>query len=362
MSSFDLAREIREEEAFRSIPIIIITPVGNPGDGKTCSDMKIEGYLTKPIVERKLRKTIERILGLKEAGKRDGEFHPVTKYTSAEADRKDIRVLLAEDYPTNQEIAKRHLAQAGYQVDLAENGKLAVDAFKSKHYDLILMDVQMPVMDGCDATKAIREIEAQIAAMENGNAAQTIHRVPIIAMTAHALQEYKELCLEAGMDDFLSKPLTRKDLLAITAKWLKLRSVPQSTSIESVMNPPSVDDGETLPEAIHTGLPINLEKAIDEFEGDRELVAEVITGFTKKVGEQLVTIREALFCGDAETVRREAHSIKGGAAGLTAGDLAKVAFELESKGKSKDLSGAAQIVDALETKFEVLRRYVEEKF
>ena len=91
-------------------------------------------------------------------------------------------------------------------------------------------------------------------------------------------------------------------------------------------------------------------------------MANVIAGFTKKVSEQLVTIREALARGDAETVRREAHSIKGGAAGLTADDLAKVAFELEIKGQSKNLTGADQIVDALETKFEALRRYVEEKF
>lgn len=356
MSGFDLAGEIRKEDDFRTIPLIIITPVGNPGDGKTCSDMGIEGYLTKPIAERKLRKTIERVICPKETGERAGEFHPVTKYTSLEMERKEIRVLLAEDYPTNQEIAKRHLAQAGYQVDLAENGKLAVDAFKSKHYDLILMDVQMPVMDGCDATKAIREIEAQLAGMENGNATQSIHRIPIIAMTAHALQEYKELCLAAGMDDFLSKPLTRKDLLAIAAKWLNVKSKPAKQK-------PDADTGDNMPpKTISNNLPIDLERAIDEFEGDMELLKEVIAGFTKKVSEQLVTIREALSCGDAETVRREAHSIKGGAAGLTAGDLAKVAFELENKGKSKDLSGAGKIVNALENEFKTLRHYVKEKF
>ena len=289
------------------------------------------------------------------------EIDPATKYTSAEMQRKDIHILLAEDYPTNQEIAKIHLSQAGYLVDLAENGKQALEAFKSNHYDLILMDIQMPVMDGYKATKAIREIEAQLAGMKNGNTSQAIHRVPIIAMTAHALQEYRELCLEAGMDDFLSKPLTRKELLAIVAKWLKLSFVSQSTSLASAQSLSSDDDGEIHPETVHTGSPINLDRAIDEFEGDRNLVAEVIAGFTKKVSEQLVTIREALARADTETVCREAHSIKGGAAALTAGDMAKVASELEIKGQSKDLTGADQMVDALETKFEALRRYVKEK-
>ena len=290
------------------------------------------------------------------------EIDLATKHTNAEMQRKDIRILLAEDYPTNQEIAKIHLAQAGYLVDLAENGKLALEAFKSNHYDLILMDIQMPVMDGYKATKAIREIEAQLAAAENRNASHAIQRVPIVAMTAHALQEYRELCLEVGMDDFLSKPLTRKGLLAIVTKWLQLSHVTQSTSSVSARSLPSDYNGETRPEAMHTGTPINLERAIDEFAGDRKLVAKVIAGFTKKVSEQLVTIREALARGDTETVRREAHSIKGGAAGLTADDLAKVAFELEIKGQSKNLTGADQIVDALETKFEALRRYIEEKF
>ena len=356
MSGFDLARKIRDEEAFRSIPVMLITPFGNPGDGKTCSDMGIEGYLTKPITERRLRKTIERVLYPKVAGGNARAMHLVTKYTSEEMERKAIRILLAEDYPTNQEIAKRHLTHAGYQVDLAENGKLAVDAFKSKHYDLILMDVQMPVMDGCQATKAIREIEAQLAAMENGNASQSIHRVPIVAMTAHALREYKELCLGAGMDDFLSKPLTRKDLLAITAKWLKVKSKQAARNTISATG----QDGAT--KAINTGLPIDLERAVDEFEGDRELLTEVVAGFTKKVSEQLVMMRDALACGDAETIRREAHSIKGGAAGLTAGNLAKVAFELESKGQSKDLCGAGEIVDRLERQLKALQRYIKENF
>jgi PAS domain S-box-containing protein len=282
------------------------------------------------------------------------EIDLVTRHTKIEMDRKNIRILLAEDYPTNQEIAKRHLAHAGYQVDLAENGKLALDAFRLKHYDLILMDIQMPVMDGFQATRAIREIEAKLAAMENTDATKMLHRVPIVAMTAHALSEHKDLCLEAGMDDFLSKPLTRKDLLAIVAKWLNVKSKPATIN-------PVADTGQDIaPQAILPGLPIDLERAINEFEGDRKLVAEVIAGFTKKVSEQLVTMREALACGDAETVRREAHSIKGGAASLTADDLAKVAAELELKGKSKDLSGADKIVHALETKFEALRRYVEE--
>ena len=362
MNGFDLAREIKRVESLRSIPIIISTSFGNPGDGRTCRDIGIEGYLTKPIRERNLRRTVESVLWPNVSGESVSEIEFVTKYTPADMDRKEIRILLAEDYPTNQEIARRHLEYVGYEVDIAEDGKQALDAFKLRQYDLILMDIQMPVMDGYQATKAIRKIEAELATMGNENATQKIQRVPIIAITAHALREDKELCLDAGMDDFLSKPLTQKKMLAMTAKWLKPKSIRSNLFRTDEMNPDSETLQDVSPTAILKGKPIDLERAIDEFEGDKELLSEVIAGFTKKVSEQLGTIRKALSRDDAETVRKEAHSIKGGAANLTAMDLSKVAFELESKGKSKDLKGAGEIADKLERKFNVLRRYIEKNF
>ncbi|MEI7637835.1 MAG: response regulator [Syntrophus sp. (in: bacteria)] len=363
MNGFDLAREIRSIEFLNSIMIIIISSYGNPGDGKTCRDIGIAGYLTKPITEIGLCLAIESVLGTSLSSETGGEINLVTKYTGAEGKRKEFHVLLADDYPTNQEIAKRHLERAGYQVDLAENGKLALEAFKRKHYDLILMDIQMPIMDGYQATKAIRKIESELAAMESENTLETMQRVPIVAITAHAMREYKELCLESGMDDFLAKPLTRKELLAMATKWLKSSSI-QSSSSEASFSSPSLETGKDVPLIIagKPGKPIDMEKAIDEFEGDKELLSEVIVGFTEKVIEQIETIRAALSCGDAETVRIEAHSIKGGAASLTAENLSKVASDLESKGKSKELNGAYEILDNLEREFDVLRRYIKENF
>ncbi len=116
------------------------------------------------------------------------------------------------------------------------------------------------------------------------------------------------------------------------------------------------------PIEVHPSKPIDWERAIKEFEGDEKFPSEVIEGFTKKVSEQIGTIRKALSCGDAETVRKEAHSIKGGAANLTAEHLSRVASELEGKGKSKELNGAGEIVDGLEREFKTLRRYVQENF
>ena len=207
-------------ESFSAVPIIVITAYSNVGDGKICRDIGIKGYLPKPFREKDLRRIIERVLWSSMRGETGGKIDLVTRHSIAEEAQRR-RVLLAEDYPTNQMIAKRHLEHAGYQVDLAEDGKQAVDAFKRYHYELIFMDVQMPAMDGYQATKAIRELESELALMENRKIGETIPRVPIIAMTAHALRENEELCLASGMDDFLTKPFTREDLLAMASKWLE---------------------------------------------------------------------------------------------------------------------------------------------
>jgi CheY-like chemotaxis protein len=280
---------------------------------------------------------------------------------SSEEEVRMRSILLVEDYPANQMIATRHLENAGYHVDTAEDGEQAIDAFKCKHYGLILMDVQMPVMDGYQATKAIRKLESELAAMDKTNADETMRRVPIIAMTAHAMIEDKAICLEAGMDDFLSKPYTKEELLSVASKWLELSA---KLVIQPVLaqNPNVETSQDIIPIAVHADNPIDIEKAIEEFEGDKQFLSEVIEGFIMDVSKQIGTIRKALSCGDAETVRNEAHSIKGGAGNITAKALSRVAFELEIKGKSRELNGVGEIVDNLEREFETLRKFIQEKF
>ena len=167
MSGFDLAREIRTMEALKEIPIIILTSVGTIGDGKSCRDIGVQGYLTKPIRRDDLHKAIESVLHLSMREQVQAVPKLVTRHTVTEEYRKDVQILLVEDYPTNQQVAMRHLRGAGFQVDLAENGQEAVKAYKRSHYDLILMDIQMPVMDGYEATKAIRNWEEKLKAQSS---------------------------------------------------------------------------------------------------------------------------------------------------------------------------------------------------
>jgi CheY-like chemotaxis protein/HPt (histidine-containing phosphotransfer) domain-containing protein len=304
--------------------------------------------------DKELRRTIECLLAPSLSCVNNSGSDFMTSYASAENGRIEIRILLVEDYPTNQAIAKRHLEHAGYQVDLAENGAVAVEAFRCGYYDLILMDVEMPVMDGCQATRAIRELEAE-------RAPEKTHRVPIVAMTAHAFREKKELCLAAGMDDFLSKPVTKNELISMVAKRLTISMSRSSIPSDGVdLSQPAITGPEASPHAVRSGKPIDLERAIDEFDGDKELLSEVIAGFTDNVSRQIASMREALSCDDAETLRREAHAIKGGAAGLTADHLSTIAAILENKGKSKDLHDAGEVLTDLEREFDALRRYIQQ--
>ena len=166
---------------------------------------------------------------------------PFTARLSPERTREQVRILLVEDYPTNQAVAMKHLSEAGYLVDLAENGEQAVDYYERGTYNLILMDIQMPIMDGYEATKAIRALEIKGSHREmdgiqrdstSDHPSSSIERIPIIAMTAHAMKGYRQKCLDAGMDDYVVKPLRKKKLLSMVDQWA-------SGNCESAFNEPA---------------------------------------------------------------------------------------------------------------------------
>jgi signal transduction histidine kinase/DNA-binding response OmpR family regulator/HPt (histidine-containing phosphotransfer) domain-containing protein len=369
MDGFDLAREIRKLEALKEVPIIVLTSVGRIGDGKKCRDIGIEGYLAKPVRRGELFKAIKSVFGLSS----EGESVPrlVTRHSLSEDSRKEVQILLVEDYPTNQQVAMRNLQNAGYQVDLSENGQQAVEACKRKRYDLILMDIEMPVMDGYEATKAIRRLESQFTNIgEKIEGSDVIaERTPIVAMTAHAIEEHRQMCIESGMDDFLTKPLRKKELLDMVEKWVSLRA---GSVRESLLSTDGARQHGPISEALAEGkgdkqtpkpnqseAPMDFEKALGEFEGDRPFLMEVLGGFISNVKGQITTMKKAISDGDQEVLAREAHSIKGGAANLCADDLSQVAFRLETIGKSGTLAEGAEVLERMEGELLHLEKYAE---
>ncbi len=238
------------------------------------------------------------------------------------------RILLVEDYATNQLVASRHLRAAGLQVDIAENGRQAVDVCERQTYDLILMDVQMPVMDGYEATAAIRRLEAGAAPRTSGADAPR-QRMPIVAMTANALQGDRGKCLAAGMDDFITKPIKQKTLLNTVTKW-----VHNGHRGETPVNGTAVT--EAAPSCNAVPLPMDLQTAAEEF-GDRPLALEVANQLLSNARQQLRIMRAALEDRDFDRLRKEAHAVKGGAWTVEAYPLGDLAEKIEHHSRDGEL-------------------------
>ena len=339
IGGFELTSQIKSDAAFEDIPIIVVTATGKRGDGKTCKDLKIAGYLTKPIHSDELHKAIKMALGYRQQKNNKPVPSLITKHLLAEKHRKPAHILLCEDYPTNQRVAIAYLQMAGHKVDLAENGNLAVDMFNKQKFDLILMDVQMPVLDGREATQKIREIEQK----------RGLARTPIVAMTAHAMDGDRDKCIESGMDDYVTKPLTKNTFLEAVTRW----TTPLSDSSKKSA-PPEEQSRDNLKTDTS---PMNFDQAVTEFEGDRELVIEVLGGFLEDVKKQVGTIDKAISGNDSKTVYHEGHSIKGGAGNLTAHSLSKAAQALEESGKSGDLAKGREALVVLEEEIQKLEEY-----
>ena len=351
MDGFTLAERIRTQKTFKDIPIIMLTPSGSIGDGLRCSHSGIRGYLPKPVRNEELHRVITGVL-------KHGDICPaipsgklITRYTLAEENRPSgMHILLADDYPTNQQVANRHLTQAGFSVDIVDDGQQALDSYKRSSYNLIIMDIEMPQMDGFTTTRAIREIEERIVG-------DGIHRtpghIPIIAMTGHAIEGFRERCLAAGMDDFITKPVFRDDLISVVRKWLPQRSIEEAGPgiiDRNTMRPIDSSTDEADP-------PLNLNRALDEFDGDRVLLMKLINGFIDIVRGQISKIRKAISDGDLEVVRSEAHSIKGGAANLTAMDLSEIALCLEKTAKTGLMDDSMDVLSRLDREFSRLETF-----
>jgi two-component system sensor histidine kinase/response regulator len=211
MDGFGLIERIRQKPELATPTIMMLTSAGHRGDAVRCKELGVAAYLMKPIRQSELREAIARVLG---ARGHEGAIPLVTRYSLGDARDPDaiLRILLAEDNAVNQRLATRLLEKRGHRVMVAANGHEAIDAYAKETFDLVLMDVQMPEMDGFEATAAIREKEKA-----------TGTRLPIIALTAHAMKGDRERCLAAGMDGYLSKPIRSQELDEILDTYVALR-------------------------------------------------------------------------------------------------------------------------------------------
>jgi CheY-like chemotaxis protein/HPt (histidine-containing phosphotransfer) domain-containing protein len=245
-----------------------------------------------------------------------------------------MKVLLAEDNAVNRTLAIRLLEKHGHTVVVVENGRQALEVLERETVDLVLMDVQMPEMDGLEATAAIREKERK-----------TGSHVPIIALTAHAMKGDREKCLAAGTDDYLTKPIRTADLFAAIDRLSNAKTVPTPLA-------PAVAH-ETWTAAF------DIDAALNHVEGDSALLEEIVQLFSEQCPKTMSEIDRALHAADFHRLERAAHSLKGSALNICAGGVSHAAAELEASARSGDPSRCHEQFKALENDVEKLLRELE---
>src|SRR5271156_5677985 len=285
MDGFGLVQEVRRRPEIFPVTVVMLTSAGHPGDAEHCRQLGIHSYLYKPVRRQELLAAILRGLG-----------HPQTipspvAVTPAAPQARSLHILLAEDNRTNQTVAVRMLQKMGHSTVVAGNGKEALLLLTTHRFDLVLMDIQMPEMDGLTATRKIRETERE-----------TQLHLPIIAMTAHVMKGDRERCVEAGMDGYVSKPISSKEVADAIASIPGLQG--EGTPVVGL----EVADA-TLPTAPR--IVWNMGETLERLGGDETLFHEVIEIFLDDVPKHMTSLGRAIEAGDAAAVEGAAHTLKG---------------------------------------------------
>lgn len=333
-----LGRKIQQDGQLSKARLILLTAVGKKGDARKFEEIGFSAFLSKPIEKDLLVDVIRAVLSLPDD--KEGHTYPIiTKYSIIENRKKMQKILIVEDMETNLLTAKALISKLGYHTDEARNGKEAVKKVTENSYDLVLMDCQMPVLDGFEATRQIRKHEN-----DSG-----LPQVPIVAMTGNAFESDRKKCFEAGMNDFLAKPV-EPDMLSdkigtnLTASdgakdMETIRVLPSEESagpeergvVESsvVDNSHDGQDGEQ-------GQCFNKEQLFERFGQDQELVEVILESFFEEAPELLENIETAISENDVEAVQSNAHALKGSSANVNAELLRNAALSLETLAKEGD--------------------------
>ncbi|MDM8524366.1 response regulator [Desulfococcaceae bacterium HSG8] len=309
MDGVETIKVIRKRERNGRLPIVMMTGFGREEDIPQRDLVAVDAFLTKPIKLSHLFDTIMDIFGtggnLKKERKMPGELSEV-KHISG------TRVLLVEDNLINQQVALEILKDVGIAAETANNGREAVEALKQKTYDLVLMDVQMPEMDGYEATGTIRKLSSEF------------RELPIIAMTAHAMRGDREKCMEAGMNDYVTKPIDSEKLFATMAKWIKTDSPDQLSDVKGKA-------GDIIPESIR-GYQIDgvdIDEGLRRLRGNEKVFIKLLRDFTRDYAGIADEIRNSLINMDTDQAKVLVHTLKGVAGNLSAVELQLAAQDLE---------------------------------
>jgi signal transduction histidine kinase/DNA-binding response OmpR family regulator len=322
----ELGRIIIQEPGIKSTRLILLTSSGQRGDGQLFADIGFAGYLLKPVTQRDLTECLILVLANTAQSWHLQSQPMVTRHAlRARRGRTGNRILLAEDNVVNQKVALRLLENLDYRVEVVTDGRAAVAAWQSGKFDLILMDCQMPQMDGYEATREIRRLE-------DGKC-----RIPIVALTAHAMKGDEEKCRAAGMDEYLSKPIDR----------IKLDTCLQGLLLSTNSTSLSLASQDTSAALESTKYPVDWQALLASVDGDEAFVRDLIDAFITTADRELAGVAAALRTGNADSLRESAHVLKGASANMRASGVTAAAAGLESvagSGASAQILGLTNLL------------------
>ena len=347
-----LGRVIKANPRFSDIRMVMLTSIGARGEARRFEEIGFAAYATKPIRHQELKDLLSLALLERDGGQRMPQpivtRHQARETRQSRFAHRNARILLAEDSITNQQVALGLLRKLGLSAEAVANGAEAVKALETIPYDLVLMDCQMPEMDGYQATARIRDPQSKCLN----------HTIPIVAMTANAMQGDREKCLEAGMDDYVSKPVSSPALAEVLDKWLPPETAAATTPAPAPASVPSGTEGEPVSVgAVVAETPVfNRAGIMERMMDDEELVRVVATGFLAEMPGKIAQLQIFLDSGDSAGIQFQAHAIKGGAATVCGEALREVAFAMEKAGKAGDVDTARALMANLEIQFDRLQQ------
>jgi len=333
MDGFSLAERIKQNPILSQSTVMMLSSGDSIGAGSRCKNMGISSYLVKPVRQEELFKAIKIALGHKEAGTEPSSYE--TSYPDAIAETKRVRILFAEDNLVNRRIVITALEKRGHTVIAAENGAEAVELFKRKSFDLILMDVQMPVMDGLSATREIRKLQKEY--------------IPIFALTAHALKGDRDTCLAAGMDGYITKPIDPADLIDLVEKFNIDDKDANIGNIRKSKEKPYSEKSVFKPSEL-----------LKRVENDKALADELSKLFIDDTKDSIDSLKRAIDKSELNAIQQLSHLLKGSSLNMGAEKFSECAQNIWHAGGAGQIDKLNSLYDLLLAEFAYLKQAIRD--
>jgi len=353
MDGEELGKKVKSTANLKDINMVMISSGGDHRRIENFEEIGFSGYLSKPLNMSDLFNLLQTVI-VQRKGMFLGSKGTISQLYPDQHGIDEIKnikykyILLVEDNKINQKASIAILERLGFcYIELAENGGSALKMIRENLYDLILMDIQMPVMDGYETTKQVRKMEIE----------QNRSRVPIIAQTANAMKGDKEKCLDAGMDDYISKPIDKNELIEVLKRWMGIKKTEEKIETVKLETRSNIETEKSKMPSGH--LPVfDYKTALARYSGEHEVLKEIVLGFLEECPGDFDLIKKALQDQDTSSIAKAAHAVKGSASYVGAGRLQQLAYTIETTAKSGDLSKIEILFNSLLDEFLFFKKTV----